>query len=185
MAETSKVCDSFELLWKDTVDALQRLRGVAHESLAWTAPGPESLSETLLTLSTRLEALSKPVEADAIQQVLEKATDSPNYGGLGLADRSSIEKHNYEEILFILEARLESLNSGDRVQRPATPIESRASETRPMTLAEKIFAQHTVGGCGKRGLQAGDVIRANVDWILASELSWAVSDCLFHSKSNR
>lgn len=41
-------------------------------------------------------------------------------------------------------------------------------------MAEKIFAMHDVS---HRGYVApGDIIQVDVDWILASELSWAVSE---------
>ena len=39
-----------------------------------------------------------------------------------------------------------------------------------MTLAEKIFAAHDVARRGE--VQPGDVIRLDVDWVIASELSW-------------
>lgn len=42
-----------------------------------------------------------------------------------------------------------------------------------MTLSEKIFAAHDVE---RRGvLKPGDVIRVDVDFVMASEISWAVS----------
>ena len=39
-----------------------------------------------------------------------------------------------------------------------------------MTLAEKIFAAHDVARRGE--VRPGDVIRLDVDWVIASELSW-------------
>ena len=42
-----------------------------------------------------------------------------------------------------------------------------------MTLSEKIFAAHDVE---RRGvLTPGDMVRVDVDFIMASEISWAVS----------
>jgi hypothetical protein len=43
-----------------------------------------------------------------------------------------------------------------------------------MTLAEKVYAAHDIDQKGE--VKPGDVIRVDVDWILASELSWKVSD---------
>jgi homoaconitase/3-isopropylmalate dehydratase large subunit len=43
-----------------------------------------------------------------------------------------------------------------------------------MTLAEKIFAAHDVRGTGH--VKPGDVIRLDVDWVLASELSWSAME---------
>lgn len=43
-----------------------------------------------------------------------------------------------------------------------------------MTLSEKIFAAHDIERRGE--LKPGDMIRVDVDWVMASELSWSVSD---------
>jgi homoaconitase/3-isopropylmalate dehydratase large subunit len=41
-----------------------------------------------------------------------------------------------------------------------------------MTMAEKIFAMHDVS---RRGfVKPGDIIQVDIDWVLASELSWQV-----------
>jgi hypothetical protein len=53
-------------------------------------------------------------------------------------------------------------------------IDIRSEKTKPMNLAQKIFAHHTIGGCPIEGLAIGDVVRVGVDWIIASELSWSV-----------
>lgn len=42
-----------------------------------------------------------------------------------------------------------------------------------MTLSEKIFAAHDIEQRGE--LKPGDMIRVDVDWIMASEISWSVS----------
>ena len=42
-----------------------------------------------------------------------------------------------------------------------------------MTLSEKIFAAHDIERKGE--VKPGDMIRVDVDWIIASELSWSVS----------
>jgi hypothetical protein len=44
-----------------------------------------------------------------------------------------------------------------------------------MTLDEKIFAHHTLGGCPIEGITPGDVVRVSIEWIIASELTWSVS----------
>lgn len=43
--------------------------------------------------------------------------------------------------------------------------------TRPMTLTQKILAQHAVG-LPRPWVEAGDVLRIRVDWTIASELAW-------------
>jgi homoaconitase/3-isopropylmalate dehydratase large subunit len=52
-------------------------------------------------------------------------------------------------------------------------LPSRPEGRRGMTLSEKIFATHDVE---KKGvLKTGNMIRVDVDFVMASELSWTVS----------
>jgi aconitate hydratase/homoaconitate hydratase len=46
-----------------------------------------------------------------------------------------------------------------------------AEPTRPMTLTQKILADHAVG-LTRPWVQAGDMLRIRVDWTIASELAW-------------
>ncbi|MFQ5607554.1 MAG: aconitase family protein, partial [Candidatus Zixiibacteriota bacterium] len=43
--------------------------------------------------------------------------------------------------------------------------------THPMTLTEKILADHAIGHC-RNYVRPGDIIRISVDWTIASELAW-------------
>ncbi len=45
------------------------------------------------------------------------------------------------------------------------------SETRPMTLTQKILAQHAVG-LTRPYVAPGDILQVKVDWTIASELAW-------------
>ena len=78
------------------------------------------------------------------------------------------------EILFLVSAYLEGLNSADRQEAPVEPLMSRPVGRRGMTLAEKIFAAHDTERKGE--VKPGDVIRVDVDWVMASELSWGVRE---------
>ncbi|HEY8946709.1 MAG TPA: aconitase family protein, partial [Polyangiaceae bacterium] len=53
-------------------------------------------------------------------------------------------------------------------------IDERRS-TRPMTLSQKILAEHAIG-LSRPWVQAGDMLRIRVDWTLASELAWGGMD---------
>lgn len=46
-----------------------------------------------------------------------------------------------------------------------------ATRTQPMTLTQKILAQHAVG-LTRPWVQAGDILQIRVDWTIASELAW-------------
>jgi len=76
-------------------------------------------------------------------------------------------------VLFLVSAWLESLNSEDRAKNPPKMLSSRPEGRRGMTLSEKIFAAHDIERRGE--LKPGDMVRVDVDWIMASELSWGVS----------
>src|SRR5689334_1988534 len=45
------------------------------------------------------------------------------------------------------------------------------TQPRPMTLTQKILAQHAVS-LPRPWVQAGDILQINVDWTIASELAW-------------
>lgn len=53
-------------------------------------------------------------------------------------------------------------------------VQSVAQKGRPpMNTTEKIFAMHSTNSNGY--VQTGDTILVSIDWIMASEASWAVS----------
>jgi hypothetical protein len=47
-----------------------------------------------------------------------------------------------------------------------------------MTLTEKIFAMHDINQ-NKGYVVPGEMIRVDVDWVINSELSWAVCSCRY------
>ena len=77
------------------------------------------------------------------------------------------------EVVFLVSAWLESLNSADRSKSPPKPLTIRPEGRRGTTLSENIFAAHDTDQKGF--LMSGDVVRISVEWIMASELSWHVS----------
>lgn len=93
-------------------------------------------------------------------------------GGLGIYKHDSLTMQQQSEILFLVDAWLESLNSADREKLIPCLLTERPEGRRGMTMSEKIFAMHDLN---QKGFVApGDIIRVRVDWILASEVSWAV-----------
>jgi 3-isopropylmalate dehydratase small subunit len=52
-----------------------------------------------------------------------------------------------------------------------TVNDTRDRQRRPMTLTQKILAQHAVS-LPRPWVQAGDMLRVRVDWTIASELAW-------------
>ena len=152
------------------VGLLEQLRGI---KLAVEKPAQSSsLSGILESISSTLRSALRHPEAAAIDQVIEKVLDKTSFGGLGLSEDAAVQDVDVAAILDLTEAWLESLNAQDKAQNMHSTIDVRSEKTRPMNLAQKIFAYHTIGGCPIEGLATGDVIRVDVDWILASELSW-------------
>lgn len=162
---------------------LLRVRGVDSQTLPLPArqnPG-DTIPNILSRYTDALNQAGKSGEAEALQQVHEKVVDKTSFGGLGLDGVKPASAQQHAEATFLIEAWLEAINSRERAKDYLSCVTSPAAGTRPMTLAQKIFAQHVVGEKPVHGLAAGDVVRVGVDWILASELSWAVRYLQFRS----
>ncbi|KAB8360661.1 hypothetical protein FH972_024399 [Carpinus fangiana] len=133
----------------------------------------ESISSILAGIATILRSISKEREANALEDALYKVTASLSLGGLGLTDDSVPSSSQYTEALFLVEAWLESLKSQEQSNSFLSFNINSSHGILPMTLSQKIFAQHILGHLPAGGLAVGDVARVGVDWILASELSWS------------
>ena len=163
------------------INLLENVRGVRRDLIEadFSSQGmsndSSTIADALPLVSSSLRRISKQREAGAIGQVLEKAVDKKAFGGLGLSRSGPATSSDYDEVLFLTEAWLESLNSQDKEANQFTTIDVRSEKTKPMNLAQKMFAHHTIGGCLIEGLAIGEVVRVGVDWIIASELSWSVS----------
>lgn len=135
--------------------------------------GGETLLKQLRSLSTMLRDSGYPVESGAILDVCEMATTSTDFGGLGLVeDVENISEQDVAELIFLVAAQLEAANSAERAKAPLQSLSTRPVGRRGMTLGEKILAAHDVERKGE--VKPGDVIRVDVDWVMASELSWRV-----------
>ncbi|KAJ4858218.1 aconitase family (aconitate hydratase) domain-containing protein [Trichoderma breve] len=111
-------------------------------------------------------------ESQVFSQISEIASTSPNYGGLGLNTDVQITEDDIHEISFLISAWLEALNSDDRKKSTQASTQKLAPKDRPpMNVTEKIFAMHAIDSKGY--VKTGDTIRVSLDWIMASEASWA------------
>lgn len=134
----------------------------------------ESIQSVLSLTSKRLRDVSKASEADALDQVLDKVTQAPSFGGLGLSSDMVPSSSQFEEVTFLCEAWLESVRSKGRSINFLNVNTTRTQGVKPMTLAQKIFTQHALGSKeAEHGLVGGDVVRVGIDWVIASELSWS------------
>lgn len=142
-----------------------------------------SLSGNVLTqmveLSEYLNTNGHSREANALLEAYQHCITKPDFGGPGFNVDNDFEGAEVEEVIFFASAYLEVLNYQDRNARPPTPLSHRPAGRRGMTLAEKIFAAHDVSHKGE--VKPGDVIRLDVDWVIASELSWAGMEKTYES----
>ena len=130
----------------------------------------QTLLKQLQTLSSILVSNGHSKEAEVLQEVYDHVHLPTDFGGLGLKAGKQPSSEMDAEILFLVSAYLQALNSVERAKMPAPLLKTRPAGRRGMTLSEKIFAAHDVHRHGS--VKPGDVVVVNVDWIMASELSW-------------
>ncbi|KAK1238937.1 hypothetical protein MKX08_005998 [Trichoderma sp. CBMAI-0020] len=122
-------------------------------------------------------------ESQIFSQVSELCSTSPNYGGLGLRQDEEATQDDIREISFLISAWLEALNSDDRKKLVGQSIQQVAPKDRPpMNVTEKIFAMHAIDSKGY--VRTGETIRVSLDWIMASEASWAGMERTYDSLGN-
>lgn len=126
-----------------------------------------------------LQEVGRNRESNALKDVLEICRQPETLGGLGISDSDLLTAEKECEILFLTSAWLEALNSADHARSLPVPLTYRPAGRRGMTLSEKIFAIHDVEQRGS--VMPGGLIRIHVDWVIASEASWAVSTPLQQS----
>lgn len=126
-----------------------------------------------LTLSAKaLQLAGEPQLYEAVNEVIHQSIANPDFGGYGFETETPLSPEEEKEVVFLLSAYLQALKSASRASSPPKLLSSRPSGRPGMTMTEKIFAMHDVSRKGF--VKPGDVIQVDVDWILASELSWKV-----------
>ncbi|KAK8128960.1 aconitase family protein [Apiospora sp. TS-2023a] len=137
---------------------------------AYTSSGTEPHPLKAINFASASIRDAHPRESEALQQVLVIAKSAPNYGGVGLDEESTVSEADRNELVFLVSAWLEALNSADRSRPALEPSATKPTDRRPMNVTEKIFALHDVETRG--WVKPGQMIRVRVDWIMASEFSW-------------
>ncbi|RDW80791.1 putative 3-isopropylmalate dehydratase [Coleophoma crateriformis] len=133
------------------------------------------LGDFLDRLCEALDTIGKDAEADAFRHALQlyqigRERDIDNSGASN--SNAQLKNEQFEDLEFLVEAWLEALNSAESARTLPAPLPVRSLGTRPMTLAEKIFAHHAFSLPSPDGLKSGELVRISIDWIIASELSW-------------
>jgi hypothetical protein len=120
-----------------------------------------SLLNQLSKIAGILLARHHEREAETLDTVHSLAIQSPDFGGLGFQLDQDLNSKEEAQILFLVSAWLESLNSADRSKKSLKMLTSRPEGRQGMTLSEKIFAAHDIERRGE--LKPGDMIRVDVD----------------------
>ncbi|KAH8820276.1 aconitase family protein [Xylogone sp. PMI_703] len=171
--EIQVICEGEALVSRSLLLQLQEIRKIK-SILSTTTKTPNFPSNGILkqlqALSKILDAADFKREAEALADVYALGILSSDFGGLGYKEDTELDEKQEAAVLFLVAAYLEALNSADRGVAPVPYLTTRPVGRRGMTLSEKIFAAHDIEHKGV--VKPGDVVRVNVDWILASELSW-------------
>ncbi|KAK1757919.1 hypothetical protein QBC47DRAFT_319632 [Echria macrotheca] len=161
---------------KGLIQLLKEARGI---ELSFDVPPTGNILSQIRELSKLLLAEHHTREAEALDQVHQHCITSPQFGGLGLEATKELNDTETTEVLFFVSAYLDALNYQDRIAAPPPVLDKRPPSRRAMTLPEKILAAHDVARTGS--VKPGDVIRLDVDWVMASELSWAGMEKTYES----
>ncbi|KAI0112253.1 hypothetical protein GGR51DRAFT_557435 [Nemania sp. FL0031] len=169
---------------RDCLSALSAAKGIAFR---FDTPNHENSSSSNSNIIDFLELVESSIvphkDLDdlcaALRSVIQSCLLPGDFGGMNLMPTSPLSTETEAQILFLLSTHLEALKSAARSQNAPEPLRERPRGRRPMTMAEKIFAAHDVSRKG--WVKAGEVIQVDVDWILASELSWAGMNKIYDS----
>ena len=129
--------------------------------------------KALQSIARTLNTHGKKVTAEALEEVVQRCVTLEDFGGYGMDIEATLHPQQEADVTFLCSAYLEAVKSAARAQSKPAPLNFRPAGRPGMTMAEKIFAMHDVSRKGY--VRPGDIIQVDVDWILASELSWAVS----------
>lgn len=135
----------------------------------------EPLSAIRAIISALLE-IGKTKEAETLDHVLYLCSEDRELGGHSISATQLLTDADHEKIAFLVDSWLYAASHEVANEVITTDVGISLKLHRPMTLSEKIFAHHMLPGNPSTGVKAGDVIRVSVDWVLASEVSWMVSN---------
>lgn len=169
--------NELELLEPDVKNLLHKVRKIDQFQLSQNASSNkfDNFVTLLKRITTDLAKAGYDREADVLQTAVNQCLDDKFHGGLGMSVDAALTKELREAVAFQVEVWLESLNSEDRSRKPPSPLPFRPTGRWPMTLSQKILAHHTISNMAPEGVTVGDLVRVSIDWVISSELAWAVS----------
>lgn len=136
-------------------------------------PQQDNLVAFLQKLAETLQLSGIRPLSEACYETVSKCTTLEDFGGYGFDTETPLTASQEADVVFLYSAFIEAVKSEERARSKPQPLRHRPKGRRPMSMAEKVFAAHDVSQRGY--VRPGDIIQVDVDWILASELSWQVS----------
>ena len=133
---------------------------------------PENLIGFLRQLAEEARVQNLVHLADVFEEVVHQCISDPDFGGYGMNEKTKLSASEEADVVFLCSAYLEAASAAARRESTPRPLTCRPPGRRGMTMAEKIFAMHDVSRKGF--VKPGDILQVDIDWILASELSWKV-----------
>lgn len=159
----------------DIVSVLQTVRSVNIPEAAKVDDScPDDCVLALNHIKSLLTDSGYAREALAIDNALDHCLASKDDGGLGFSLNDTTTETIQEAMLFQVDIWLEALNSEDRTRHLPKGLLNVPPGRRPMTLTEKILVHHSIDPLAVGGPVVGEVLRISVDWVVTSELAWAV-----------
>src|SRR5690242_3897007 len=131
----------------ELINLLKTSRGVQVDATELSSQPLTTLSSIRPLIST-LQDRNHSREAQILSEVTALCTKGPDYGGLGIQLDTHLNESQKKEVIFLVSAWLESLNSQDRAKAPLPPLDVRPAGRCGMTVTEKIFAMHDVERVG-------------------------------------
>ncbi|KAJ9073352.1 hypothetical protein DSO57_1017414 [Entomophthora muscae] len=132
---------------------------------------------TILSAAMLLRhSLNMPYAAEMVEAAVRKVLDV-DMGGLGLRTKDlkgSVSTNLMgDKVVQVLRAKLGGSGANSPAPRSSRPLLlQRPAGRRGMNLCEKILCHAAIGLSGPANIRPGDMICVNVDWTLASELTW-------------
>ncbi|GAM37913.1 hypothetical protein TCE0_033r08236 [Talaromyces pinophilus] len=142
-------------------------------------PQQDNLVAFLQKLAETLQLSGIRPLSEATYETVSKCTTPEDFGGYGFGTETPLTASQEADVVFLYSAFIEAVKSEERARSKPQPLRHRPKGRRPMTMAEKVFAAHDVSQRGY--VRPGDIIQVDVDWILASELSWQGIETVYSS----
>lgn len=135
-----------------------------------TYPSPQAV---LTACAHELHHRKHLQEQQIILHVVDLCNADVEVGGLGFRDRCwrDLSPEDLRRLLDLTESWLWTINSL-KTHIAKLPLPQKPVGRAPMTVTSKILAHHAISCAQTSHVTVGELLRVNIDWVMASELSW-------------